>query len=379
MQTIYYRHGLVLALGILCTFFPLTAQNLIPNPGFENLIACPSQLGNFESDVPHWNTPTLGTTDYFHNCSGPMGTPENFNGEQPAIEGAGYAGFYGYAPDDYREYLQTRVLSNLVEGEEYELSFWVSLAERSDYALREFGVLFSLEPLDFLTRKTLSKKHWYSIPDNQYHYLEVAYPTYVSDTEEWLEVKTTFIAKGFERHLIIGNFKTNKKTRTTKRKKNASRGAYYYIDHFSLQTTGQGKALTHARPVTPETKTYSLDSTQVFNSLLFEFDTHQLSSSGEEELQNLYDFLSRDSSLILSLSGHTDNMGNPDYNQRLSELRCLEVVAFLREIGLDERRVQWNGFGAREPLFPNTSPELRRRNRRVEFLIKKAKVPAAEH
>lgn len=353
----------------MCSMFSLNAQNLIPNPGFETLIECPSQLGNFERDVSEWNTPTMGTTDYFHNCSGPMGTPENFNGEQPAIEGAGYAGFYGYAPEDYREYLQTRLLSNLTEGVEYELSFWVSLAERSDYALREFGLLFSLEPLDFLTRKTLSKKHWYSIPENEYHYLEVGYPTYVNDTEEWLEVKTTFIAKGFERHLSVGNFKTNKKTRTTKRTKNASRGAYYYIDHFSLQPTGGGRAVAGTEPLTREIKTYSLDSTQVFNSLLFEFDTHRLSQSGERELRNLYEFLSQDSSLTLSLSGHTDNWGNADYNQRLSELRCLEVAGFLQKIGLEPQRIQWKGYGAGQPLFPNTTAELRRRNRRVEFLI----------
>jgi len=132
------------------------SQNLVPNPGFEEYRNCPRHLGNFQDDVAIWTIPTQGSTDYFHLCSQHMGTPENFNGVQRTVEGEGYAGFYAYAPDDYREYLQVRLKSPLTAGAEYRLSFYVSLAERSDYAIRDFGILFSNNPLEIDTKKNIS-------------------------------------------------------------------------------------------------------------------------------------------------------------------------------------------------------------------------------
>jgi OOP family OmpA-OmpF porin len=129
------------------------AQNLVKNPSFEQFEQCPVKLGNLDADVVQWSTPTLGSTDYFHSCSVHMGTPKNFNGEQAAKFGSGYAGLYLYAPDDYREYLQGELITPLNKGERYELSFYISLAERSDFAIREFGVLFSDKPLNFATKK----------------------------------------------------------------------------------------------------------------------------------------------------------------------------------------------------------------------------------
>ena len=99
-----------------------------------------------------------------------MGAPENFNGRQGAGEGEGYAGFYAYAPDDYREYLQVPLLQPLEKDRSYKVSFWVSLSERSDFAVEGLGVLFAREPLRVRTKKNLAKKHWYAQAGNQYRH-----------------------------------------------------------------------------------------------------------------------------------------------------------------------------------------------------------------
>ena len=104
------------------------SQNLVTNPSFEDHSACPVKLGNFSTDVIGWSTRTKGSTDYFHSCSEAMGTPKNFNGTQIADFGEGYAGFYLFAPNDYREYMQAKLLSPLRKGVFYELSFFVDLA-----------------------------------------------------------------------------------------------------------------------------------------------------------------------------------------------------------------------------------------------------------
>ena len=364
---------------ILCASlsgFPLIGlgQNLVPNPGFETFNACPRHLGNLHQDVAEWTTPTSGTTDYFHMCSFHMGTPENFNGVQRTVEGEGYAGFYAYAPDDYREYLQVRLKFPLTAGAEYRLSFYVSLAERSDYAIRDFGILFSNNPLEIDTKKNISKSRRYDIKENTYHYLETPAADFISDTRDWSRVEVRFEAEGTEEYLILGNFRTNRQTRTSKTGRSSNKGAYYSIDKVALLKQKPQLAMAQAPSKAP-TGAYALDSLQVFQSLLFEFDNHSLSRPGREELGELYEFLSRDPDLQLHLAGHTDGKGRADYNQLLSEKRCIAVARYLENLGISSSRIQWLGFGSSRPVASNDTEAGRSRNRRVEFLIRKTQKP----
>ena len=123
-----------------------------------------------------------------------MGTPENFNGSHPADFGTGYAGLYLYAPEDYREYLQAELTAPLEKGKTYRVSFFVSLAERSDFAVKEFGVLFAKDKLETPIKKELSKKHLYQQKGNDYNYMEIGYTNFYSDTQDWILVNTQFMA-----------------------------------------------------------------------------------------------------------------------------------------------------------------------------------------
>lgn len=364
---------------VLCAFlsgFPaiVVSQNMIPNPGFETYNECPRHLGNLHQDVADWTTPTSGTTDYFHMCSFHMGTPENFNGVQRTVEGDGYAGFYAYAPDDYREYLQVPLKATLKSGAVYRLSFYVSLAERSDFAIRDFGILFSSEPLEIDTKKNISKAKRFAYPENAYNYLETPASDFLSDTSDWSRVEARFEAEGTERYLILGNFRTNRQTRTTETGRSSNKGAYYYIDKVALLEQKPELAIAHA-PSDPRSKSYQLDSLQAFRSLLFEFDTYSLSNPGQEELQSLYEFLRRDPDLELQLAGHTDARGTVDYNRALSEKRCLAVARYLENLGMPLGRIQWEGYGSSRPVATNETEAGRSQNRRVEFVIRKMRQP----
>ena len=336
------------------------AQNLVPNPGFEEFRQCPHLLGNASEDLLQWDTPTQGSTDFFHACSQTMGAPENFNGRQGAREGEGYAGFYAYAPDDYREYLQVAMLQPLEKDQAYQVSFWVSLSERSDYAVEGLGVLFAWEALQVRTKKNLSKKLWYAQRGNQYHYLEGKGPGYLADTEDWQEVRIDFLARGTERYLVLGNFLPNSQTRKQKTGRSSNKGAYYYIDGVSVRREGP--------QATPEG--YPLDSLLVLPALLFEFDTAQLTPSGEAELRKLSAFVRTDPAFALELRGHTDALGTARYNRALSERRCRAVAEYLGSQGLEPGRIRWQAYGASQPVGDTATPEGRRQNRRVEFRIR---------
>lgn len=353
----------VLCLGTCLCLMNVQSQNLIPNPSFEEYESCPVELGNFHEDVIAWQAPTLGSTDYFNNCSTVMGTPKNFNGEQVADFGQAYAGLYLYAPDDYREYMHIELKETLKEGVPYEFSFFVSLAERSDFAIKDFGVLFSSGPIEVKTRRVLSKMHLYRDTKNKYHFLEIKYSEFYKDKKDWVKVQTAFIAKGTERYITLGNFRNNPKTRNLITKRNAKQGAYYYIDKVALFTPP-----TEGLPEA-QAKDIPLDQPLVFEHVHFPFDAYTLHEEAKSEIQSLFRYLESDTALHLTISGHTDDRGSDGYNKRLSASRCKAVIDYLITLGLNKNRVAWEAFGGTQPIADNTSESGRQKNRRVEFTI----------
>ncbi len=358
---------------VLAYFWGITAllsQNLIQNPSFEQYETCPVHLGNFDTDVAHWSTPTKGSTDYFNSCSTIMGTPENFNGTQPSDFGKGYAGLYLYAPNDYREYIQAPLTQTLEKGKTYQISFYVSLAERSDFAVKDFGVLFSKERLALNIKKELSKMHMYKIAGNTYNFMEIGTTNFYRDTRDWVLVSTRFVAKGTENYMIIGNFKNNAGTRKFKTKKGAKQGAYYYLDMVALNLVQSINSIVNLSPETDlATENYELDKIHIFTSLLFNFDEFMLLDSAKTDVQKIYDYLDANKSLQIIVEGHTDNIGTISYNQYLSDRRCSAVAQYLIELGLSEDRISWKGHGGIAPIASNETEEGRQKNRRVAFII----------
>jgi len=71
----------------------------------------------------------------------------------------------------------------------------------------------------------------------------------------------------------------------------------------------------------------------------------------------------------LYIAGHTDNVGNPDQNLKLSKDRANSVVQYLVKKGVEESRLSSDGFGDTMPVVPNNSSANRAKNRRVEFEV----------
>ncbi len=71
----------------------------------------------------------------------------------------------------------------------------------------------------------------------------------------------------------------------------------------------------------------------------------------------------------LQIVGHTDNQGEENYNQTLSEKRAAAVKQLLvEEFGIGEDRLQFMGKGEIEAVDDNTTEKGRANNRRVEFI-----------
>jgi outer membrane protein OmpA-like peptidoglycan-associated protein len=111
-------------------------------------------------------------------------------------------------------------------------------------------------------------------------------------------------------------------------------------------------------------------SVAVLKNLFFDTDKYDLKEKSVTELEKIIYFLSENPAITIEISGHTDNTGNPAYNQQLSERRAQAVYNYLISRGIEARRIQAKGYGQTRPVASNTTEEGKQLNRRIEFLIR---------
>lgn len=102
----------------------------------------------------------------------------------------------------------------------------------------------------------------------------------------------------------------------------------------------------------------------------FDFNRATLRPDSEPVLQQVLGLMRSMASTGFEIGGHTDNVGTPAYNQKLSEERAAAVKAWLVTHGIAAGRLTTRGYGDSAPIAPNDSDANRARNRRVE--LKKA-------
>ena len=73
--------------------------------------------------------------------------------------------------------------------------------------------------------------------------------------------------------------------------------------------------------------------------------------------------------MSIEIGGHTDNVGAPETNQKLSEARAKSVYTYLIENGIETIRLSFKGFGQDLPIESNDTEQGRANNRRTEFKV----------
>jgi outer membrane protein OmpA-like peptidoglycan-associated protein len=106
-----------------------------------------------------------------------------------------------------------------------------------------------------------------------------------------------------------------------------------------------------------------------FSDLEFESGKDIIKASSYSSLDELAGLLSRKENYRLRITGHTDNVGNPESNMRLSEKRARAVQTYLVNKGVSKDRLDVKWFGQTKPAYPNDTPEGRQKNRRVEMQV----------
>lgn len=104
-------------------------------------------------------------------------------------------------------------------------------------------------------------------------------------------------------------------------------------------------------------------------NVFFATNKSEVLEESRVELDKLVEILKNNPTMRIELGGHTDNVGRPEDNQRLSESRAKAVYDYLVGHGIESSRMTYKGYGESQPVASNDTDEGRQKNRRTELKI----------
>lgn len=397
------------------TAHQLHAQNLIPNPGFEEL---------FTQLEYQWVQPQGA---FYHYESADSTNLKTAHSGQ-YINGLC---MYNTVPN---EYLHVKLLEPLKAGQKYRLEVFARLMRAkcsNAYEQKLIGVYMGNQKLDT------------QIPGDLYFDPQVNLTLPDSDRFEWFQMVDTFEAKGGEQYLTMGYFPntqlkeardkaqeaymreierryaaSQKKTETKdmswlymspdeqkkylKEQKKKHKGKeedvanidavlsqqwaeknenimlksdipgvfasrYYFDDLCLIPIYSDGREAVCQSENLPEKiaegRTISL------RNVFFKTDSASLLEESKFQLGALYRLMNEYNKMKIEIRGYTDNVGDDTYNLELSKRRATAVENWLIDKGIDSSRISSQGFGEKDPIETNDTEAGRARNRRVTFYI----------
>jgi len=207
---------LVLVLFVLLAQI-VFCQNLVPNPGFDDLVDCPFALGQVSFAAP-WVSATNGSPDLYNECSSDeqLKVPNAghwVDSYQVPRSGSGYAYVMSYNNNNSAsgsvgnsEYIEAPLKAPMQKGESYYLEFYVS----PDYTpTHKWGYT---DAIGMALSDTFYYKELKAMEALQLNPVIENSGTVITDTLNWTKVSGCYTAKGEEKFVIIGNFRNTDET-----------------------------------------------------------------------------------------------------------------------------------------------------------------------
>lgn len=233
----FNMRSLLYSLGFLLAFTGTRAQNLIPNPGFDINVGCPTQIGQIDK-ADGWSV-WGGTPDYFHSCANPthpiFGTPFNNRGHRTPRSGDAYVGLFTHTifAANGREFIGRPLVSPLIPGTTYYVSLYVCQADVAElgHTTNNIGVRFSTVPFSLVN------------PDTALNNAHVWSSVVINDSVNWVRISGSFVADSAYTHIGIGNYFSDSAT-TIVPGTSLSNYAYYLIDDVCVSESGDDCGFT---------------------------------------------------------------------------------------------------------------------------------------
>jgi OOP family OmpA-OmpF porin len=343
------------------------APNIVPNPGFERYSSPPigwSYKGSFFGQVvKYWFSATTASPDvYGSGVRVPPDWAEKGFGKQKPRSGKNMAGITVFGCTNgkphCREYIEIQLAEPLVVGQLYYVEYWVTHLERS-LQINNLGAYFSVSEMKRGTDEVLVRE------------AQVAMTEVVAAPKgKWVKVSGYFQAKYEAEYILIGNFQQDEQTQSIAYREDCYNYAYYYIDDVLVKKVPPFLPV----PIKADDLTrqeLKAGATITLKNIYFEFDRDELMPRSFVELNKLLKIMQDHPKMVIEVVGHTDYLGEDDYNLDLSKRRAKAVVSFLTKQKVAPVRLRASGQGEKKPIASNETDEGRAQNRRVEFVILK--------
>lgn len=357
------------------------SQNLVPNSSFEEFV-------DFSKTEPgKWHkVQDSDTPDYFNlNGDKPYNNIfDKYTGGASPKSGFGFIGIFCYRihpsrdVKNVREFVEVSLHRTLVKDSLYSINISLLLDNESNIAIKNFGIYFS----DKFLAGSKENKMFSLKPQIEFN------SSFLDSTNQWITLQSFYKAGGFEKFIVIGNFRTDRRTSiksiiplTEKDRKkkwdiaSRERATYYYVDDIIVEKAIIPKEnQVTEKKVTENPDTFNIeeieiDSAVVLKNIVFDFDKYDLRPESFKEINKLYNLMKNHPSVRIKLEGHTDNIGSFGFNTQLSLKRAESVATWLIQNGISPNRIEIAGYSYSNPVASNDTEEGREQNRRVVFKI----------
>lgn len=143
------------------------------------------------------------------------------------------------------------------------------------------------------------------------------------------------------------------------------KGYLFFSDNFPLSERVPDSTYNVDIPLEP----LHADATVVLKNIFFDNNKYELKPESSTELDKIVRLMKDNTTLKIQINGHTDNVGKPEDNLKLSNNRAKAVVQYLIGKGVDAKRLSSKGWGETKPVADNSTDEGRAANRRTEMKV----------
>lgn len=142
-------------------------------------------------------------------------------------------------------------------------------------------------------------------------------------------------------------------------------GYLFFSKYFSLDSLNANRPFQ----LDVHLKAIEVGESLVLNNIFYSKGSYELLPASKAELDDLVEMLQLNPTLVIEISGHTDNTGTDAINKELSQKRANAVMQYLIENGIDAKKLKAKGYGSSKPVADNATETGRTQNRRTEIQV----------
>jgi outer membrane protein OmpA-like peptidoglycan-associated protein len=386
LKNIYRSVATIVALVAVTLSPQAQTQNLVPNSGFEDTnIKKLRSYGQMEEVSKDWFSATEVPADiYGDGAKGDkIAIPKNDYGTQEPAAGLCYAGFRAYSKDSrmQRSYLEVQLPQMLDRDTMYCVSFDISLADQSRYAVNDIGVVVSDRKIeqpnlgDMILKPDVKQK-----TNKVFQY-----------AEGWEKFCGTFVGTGQEEYIVIGCFGSRSEMTIDKVKRPMGltgaqlNHAYYFIDNVEIiKIKAKSQCVCSAVDKRDMDLVYGSSSVQgedmtdaeKINSsaIYYAFLKRTPTGSGKQTVADIATILKANPGMKINIVGHCDEdeASEGKINARykmIGKNRGDQIRRMLEAEGVPSSQFSVSDIAAQDPANSRDTDISRAQNRRVTFEV----------